>query len=104
MDVHTVLDRNERGEVSGRVYRYQACIETSAGIRHIFRYDNSDQKVREGHADAYHKHVHDPMCAEETDRALVWVGQASWPTLGSVLRELQAWWKESGQYLDFEDS
>lgn len=98
VDVRKSLDINDRHEVCGFSYRYQACIQTSEGIRHIFRYDNSD--IKPGHADSYHKHIHDPMESEERDVRVEWIGLRDWPTLGDVLDVLYVWWRETGQYLD----
>lgn len=59
-----------QNQVQAFGYSYQACIRTSAGIRHIFRYDNAETELREGHRDAFHKHVHDPLAPTERDLRL----------------------------------
>lgn len=102
LDVYKLLDIDSKQQVSGRIYSYQACIQTDAGIRHIFRYDNADQKIREGHPDAFHMHRHDPLAPVQTDLELIWIGQEDWPTLAEVLVKLQEWWHETGQYLQFD--
>jgi hypothetical protein len=30
----------------------------------------------------------------------IWIGRSAWPHLSQVLEELQAWWRDTGQYVD----
>lgn len=95
--VRKYLRLREDAYVSAYSYRYEALIDNPP--REIFRYDNVHPYTREGHADAYHKHVFDPSTGTELPHSPEWVGLPDWPTLREVLDELFEWWQETGQYL-----
>ncbi|HAN91878.1 MAG TPA: hypothetical protein DCQ33_07335 [Nitrospira sp.] len=67
------------------VYRYNASVR---GHNVILRYDNAHPHP--GHADDHHKHVVNWKSGQE--EALVWVGEAGWPTLTQVIQEVEEWY------------
>lgn len=61
----------------GRFYRYHAQFDhirfAKPPLRPIFRYDNDHTYTREGHPDAFHKHVFsDRIWLEHRDDTLVY--------------------------------
>lgn len=94
LDERKILDRNERNEVLGQFYSYQARFAPSAfhSNQRAFRYDNAhDDSPHLGHDDGYHNHVFNPYTGEEVGFPLH-AGRANWPTLTRVILELHEWW------------
>jgi hypothetical protein len=98
LDVHKVLEINERDQVRTIWYSYQACIDLDPPQR-IFRYDNAHRYIQESHPDAHHKHIFDPSTGAELPGSPEWIGHEGWPTLGEVLAEMYEWHLENGQHL-----
>lgn len=90
LHVDTILARNDRNQVKGLRYRYQAQF-ADAPFRQVFRYDNDHVYRREGHADAFHKHQFSDRTWREV-KPPVWIGYEDWPVLSEVLDELYEWW------------
>lgn len=86
------IEIDDRRRARGFLYRYQAQFVTFPPLRQVFRYDNDHVYVREGHPDAYHKHVFSTVTWKET--AVVHIGRENWPTLQKVIDELFDWWQE----------
>lgn len=84
LDVHKILEINDRNQVRTLRYSYHAGL-TQPTERSLFRYDNAHRYDRAGHADEHHKHVFDST-GEETENP-VWIGRNNWPTLGDVLQD-----------------
>ena len=89
--VDNVLERDQRGRVRGTDFRYQAQFITPP-LRQIFRYDNGHVYTREGHPDAFHKHVFSDRTWRETE--VIHIGREHFPTLAEVIDELYQWWLE----------
>lgn len=89
--VDKTLEVDDRRRVRGRLYRYQAQFVTPP-VREIFRYDNAHVYSKEGHPDAYHKHVFSPFTWKQIDVAHI--GRQDWPTLQDVIDELFDWWQK----------
>lgn len=90
LHVDKFLVRNDRNQVKATRYRYQAQF-LHAPLRQIFRYDNGHVYRREGHEDAFHKHLFSDRTWKEIAPP-VWVGYERWPILKEVLDELYEWW------------
>jgi hypothetical protein len=56
------------------------------------RYDNDHTYEREGHPDAFHKHIFSDRTWRETE--VVHIGRDSFPTLAEAIDELYQWWLE----------
>ena len=89
--VDKTLEVNSRRQARGILYRYQAQF-AALPLRQIFRYDNAHAYSREGHPDAYHKHVFSPVSWKETE--VIHIGRERWPTLQQVIDELFDWWQQ----------
>lgn len=90
LHVDKILERNASGQVRGVRYRYQAMF-AAPPKREIFRYDNDHVYEREGHADAFHKHIFNDRTWQEIGPP-EHIGHMNWPTLQQVLDELYDWW------------
>jgi hypothetical protein len=100
VDIEKHLDVMERG---GRIWVRLGDCKYHAGIageapRTIFRYDTAHPYPH--HKDNYHKHHFNHVTWEEIGTP-EWIGRRDWPHLSEVLAELQAWWQDTGQNLDF---
>ncbi len=78
-------------------YAYHAGLVGEAD-RCVFRYDNEHPYLREGHADAHHKHRFDHETWREIEPP-EWIGEHRWPHLDQVIAELLDWWDTSGRKL-----
>lgn len=90
--VDKTLERNERNQVRGLRYSYQAQF-VSPPLRQIFRYDNSHVYVEEGHEDAFHKHQFSYRTWKDIEPP-IWISRQNWPELSKVIDELYEWWIE----------
>lgn len=81
--------RDDRDRIRGHVFRYHAQFATLP-LQRIFRYDNDHIYTREGHPDAFHKHVFSSRTWKEIE--VVHVGRENSPTLLEVIDEPHAWW------------
>jgi hypothetical protein len=81
-----ILDGDYDIVVQTYIYAYHASIN---GHGTVLRYDNNHGRA--GHADWHHVHRCDWRSADEVG-AVEWVGEARWPTLGDVIRELAVWY------------
>ena len=89
LHVDISLERDTYDKVRGLFYRYQAQF-AEPPLRQIFRYDNDHTYEREGHPDAFHKHVFSDRTWREVE--VVHVGRERFPTLMEVIDELYGWW------------
>lgn len=89
LHVEKMLEVNERRQVRGLRYRYQAQF-ADPPTREIFRYDNAHDGYP-GHPDAFHKHVFSPRSWKAAFPP-EHIGRANWPTLREILNELHQWW------------
>lgn len=87
--VDNYFERDGRDRVYHVVFRYQAQFADSP-LRRIFRYDNAHIYGREGHPDAFHKHVFSNRTWREID--VEHIGKEQFPTLLEVIDELYDWW------------
>lgn len=87
--VDNYFERDRRNCVRGVEYRYQAQF-ADPPLRPIFRYDNGHVYTREGHPDAFHKHVFSNRTSREI--AVEHVGREQFPTFLEVIDELYDWW------------
>ena len=87
-----------RRHVRSTRYSFHAGIEGSIG-RTVFRYDNHHPYLREGHADAHHKHLYDHRTWDEVTPP-EWIGHDRRPFLRDVIEELRQWWETTGQFLN----
>ena len=92
LHVDVLLERDRRDRVRGLVYRYQAQF-SGLPLRQIYRYDNDHTYAREGHPDAFHKHVFSTRTWEEID--VIHIGRSRFPNLIDVIDELYEWWLEN---------
>lgn len=83
------LEVDDRHRARGFLYRYQAQF-VAQPLREIFRYDNDHTYTREGHPDAYHKHVFSTVTWKQAE--VVHIGREKFPTLLNVIDELYEWW------------
>lgn len=89
LHVDILLERDARDRVRGLVYRYQAQF-SGLPLRRVFRYDNDHTYTREGHPDAFHKHVFSDRTWREVE--VVHIGRDRFPNLLDVIDELHEWW------------
>lgn len=101
IDIKKTIEINENNQVRTIAYKYHAGIHGDP-TRSIFRYDDAHIYVREGHADAHHKHRFDHTTWREIDPP-EWIGEERWSTLGEVIEELHEWWYETGRFLFAEE-
>lgn len=87
--VDNSLERDQRDRVQGIDFRYQAQF-ADPPLRRVFRYDNGHIYAREGHPDAFHKHVFSNRSWRET--SVEHIGRDQFPTLLEVIDELYDWW------------
>src|SRR5665811_400326 len=87
--VDNYFELNQHNRVRGVEYRYQAQF-AEPPLRRIFRYDNGHVYKREGHPDAFHKHVFNDRTWREF--AVEHVGREQFPTLLDDIDELYDWW------------
>jgi hypothetical protein len=92
LHVDIALERDSRDQVRGVNYRYQAQF-AKPPLRQIFRYDNDHTYAREGHPDAFHKHIFSNRTWREVE--VVHIGRDNFPTLAEVIDELYQWWLEN---------
>lgn len=74
---------NNRGWVQAAQYGFQAERVVEGTARPLFRYDNAHRYP--GHRDAHHRHHFDE---DGNPTRIEWVGEAGWPTLNDVIKEL----------------
>jgi hypothetical protein len=86
------LEQDRRHRVRSVVFRYQAQF-ADPPHRRIFRYDNGHIYSREGHPDAFHKHIFSNRTWRET--SVEHVGRDQFPTLLEVIDELFDWWVQN---------
>ena len=84
-----VLERDVRDRVRGLIYRYQTQF-ADLPRRRVLRCDNDHVYAREGHPDAFHKHVFSMRTWKEIN--VVHIGRDRFPNLLEVIDELYAWW------------
>ena len=89
LHVDKYLEHDSKNQVRGYRYRYHAQF-VDPPLRQIFRYDNDHVYVREGHADAFHKHIFSDRTWKEIE--VQHVGRENFPTLLEVIDELYDWW------------
>lgn len=89
LHVENTLSINDRRQVRGSRYRYQAQFSYPP-TREIFRYDNAHDGYPD-HPDAFHKHVFSPLTWKSVSPPQH-IGIDQWPTLYEVLDELHQWW------------
>lgn len=87
--IDNYLNRDVHNHVHGTVYRYQAQF-IEPPLRQIFRYDNDHVYAREGHPDAFHKHIFSDRTWHEIE--VQHVGRERFSTLLEVIDELYDWW------------
>lgn len=87
--VDNYLRCDNRNRVREVVLRYQAQF-AELPLRQIFRYDNDHIYAREGHPDAFHKHVFSNRTWREI--RVEHIGREQFPTLLEVIDELYDWW------------
>jgi hypothetical protein len=98
LDLHVdiVLERDTHDRARGGFQRYHAQFDQLqfAGLPlwQVFRYDNDHTDEREGHPDAFHKHVFSNRTWRETE--VLHIGRDTFPTPAEVIDELSAWWLE----------
>lgn len=98
LDLHVdiTFERDLHDQVRGRLYRYHAQFDhvrfARLPLRQIFRYDNDHAYEREGHPDAFHKHIFSDRTWREIE--VVHIGRENFPTLAEVIDELYQWWLE----------
>ena len=100
VDIEKHLDVMVR---DGRIWVRLGDCKYHAGIagfahRTISRYDTSHPYP--DHADNYHKHHVNHATWEEVGTP-TWIGRMDCPHLSEVLAELQDWWRDTGQFMDF---
>jgi len=83
------LEMDQHNRVRGVDFRYQAQFQ-QLPLRSIFRYDNGHVYKREGHLDAFHKHLFNDRTW--TEIAVEHIGREQFPTLLEVIDELYNWW------------
>lgn len=91
LHVDKYFDIGRSNRIQGYRYRYHAQFAKQP-LREIFRYDNGHTYEREGHPDAFHKHVFSDRTWREIE--VVHIGREHFPTLAEVIDELYQWWLE----------
>lgn len=89
LHVDKYFDIDDGNRIRGFRYRYHAQF-AARPLRQIFRYDNDHIYAREGHPDAFHKHVFNDRTWKELE--VVHIGREAFPTLLEVVDELYDWW------------
>ncbi len=93
-----VLDGDHDVVVQTIAYAYHASVR---GHGAILRYDNNHPWPR--HADDHHVHRCDWRYPDDDPGRVEWVGEARWPTLGEVVREVMDWYYDNRDQLPQAD-